>query len=131
MRAGSLNLIVLTFECLAYGDTRSFCKRDDPAEASSLERQFEPCDELLDFRWVGRTGRALDDAAGKVWREQLDEVELVLAQQPAATEPDPGRMRGKQVRRVDVHEVGIAFGFDRHARHDADAESEPDVRLDD
>ena len=80
---------------------------------------------------LGRCARCpLDQAAREVRSEQLDEIELVFAQQAAAPEADPGRVRREQVRRVDVHQVGVVLLFDGHAGDDADAEAEAHVGLD-
>ena len=61
----------------------------------SLQRQIEVPQQFIDVRLRGSTRGALDHALGEMRREQLDEIELVLPQQPAAPETDPRRVRRK------------------------------------
>ena len=84
------------------------CGREAPREESA-HRQFDAGRELIHFGLRRGGGGALDQTPRQVRCESLDEVELVLAQQAAAPEPDPGGVRGKQVRRVDVHEVRVVL----------------------
>src|SRR5262245_10606594 len=95
------------------------------AEWRSAEWKPEVLDELVDVGLRRSLCRALDQPPRQVRCEQLDEIELVLAQQAAAAEPDPRDVRRKQVRRVDLDEVVILARIDRHARDDADTETKP------
>ena len=62
----------------------------------------------------------LYQAAVQVRRQELREVVHVFAQQRAAAEADPGRVRRQEVRGVDDGQVGVVL-VDRHVGHDAHA----------
>src|SRR5512147_820451 len=81
-------------------------------------RSFSPARSTLAVH------RVVDDSAGQVSGEHLDEVVGIAAQVAVFADTDAGRARFEQVAGIDGANVRIPLRIVGHHRHDADTQAE-------